>query len=188
MLARSLGNAYSEPAHTHRLAALAPSKWLAGDELLLIVGQPRFTRLPTMSHAATVGSSLRLKFGTQGAAEQGAVIGGRRGPLITPWATRPTDSLLIALEGELRPSQAERPVAPHCRRSAARCALTLCSDRRPAHSCRAPPQQHKPHRHKNKCYVANPSSLIYHLQRRFAPPTAPDVGGVQDRFDVSAIS
>lgn len=70
--------------------------------------------------------------------------------------------------------QEERTVAPHCRRSATRFTLTLCSGRcpRPLLAVRGQisVRRRAPH------------------AVSIAPPTAPDVGGVQDRLGLSAMS
>ena len=74
---------------------------------------------------------------------------------------------------ELR-CQEERTVAPHCRQSAARFTLTLCSGRSPCPLLAARGQ-----RSVRRC---TPHAVS------IAPPTAPDVGGVQDWFGLSAMS
>ena len=67
---------------------------------------------------------------------------------------------------ELRRSGGKRTVAPHCRRSAARFTLTLCSGR-----CPCPLPAVRGQRGVRR-YAPHAVSI--------APPTAPDVGGVQD--------
>lgn len=70
--------------------------------------------------------------------------------------------------------QEERTVAPHCRRSAARFTLTLCSGR-----CPRPLLAVRGQISVRRCA---PHAVS------IAPPTAPDVGGVQDRHGLSAMS